>query len=128
MLGIYLPQAGRPEEERERVYETLGRLIRQYKGRGPLYILGDMSARVQRAEGRSEKEHIGKYTFEPHAPTRERSQMVRESMDKIINLCQTYKLRIMNTMFKKGGGGNRNLQRSRDTNMVAQRERALIWI
>ncbi len=65
MIGVYMPQAGRTEEEREKAYETLCRTIRQYKGRGPLYIRGDMNARIQRAEGRMEREHIGRYTFEP---------------------------------------------------------------
>ena len=65
LLGIYLPQAGRPEEEGEEVVKEVEKEIRKWKAKGPLYILGDMNARIQRAEGRREREHIGKYTFEP---------------------------------------------------------------
>ncbi len=103
MIGAYMPQAGRSEEDRDKAYENLSRIIRKYRGRGPMYVVGDMNARIQKAEGRLEKEHIGKYTFEPETAEKphERSQMVTENREKIITLCQTHKLRIMNTMFKK---------------------------
>ncbi len=106
LIGAYMPQAGRTEEDREKTYDTLGKVIKQYKGRGPLYLLGDMNARIQKAEGGMEKEHIGKYTFEPETAqrARDRSLMVRENRDKLITLCQTHKMRIMNTMFKKPKG------------------------
>ncbi len=103
MLGVYMPQAGRLEADRDKAYDTLNRIIRKYKGRGPIYIVGDMNARIQKAEGRLEKEHIGKYTFEPETAERPhlRSTMVNENREKLITLCQTHKLRVMSTMFKK---------------------------
>ncbi len=55
MIGAYMPQAGRTEEDREKAYDTLCKVIRQYRGRGPLYLLGDMNARIQKAEGRMGK-------------------------------------------------------------------------
>ncbi len=60
MIGAYMPQAGRAEEDRDKAYEELSKVVRKYKGRGPLYLVGDMNARIQKAEGRLEKEHIGK--------------------------------------------------------------------
>ena len=101
ILGIYLPQAGRPEEEGELIAKQVDREIKKWKAKGPLYILGDMNARIQRAEGRREKEHIGKYTFEPETASSNRSEMVQKNRTRLINLCQTHGLRIMNTMFKK---------------------------
>ncbi len=60
-----------------------------------------MNARIPKAEGRMEREHIGKYTFEPDTAQKDKSLMVRENRDKLVNLCQTHRLRVMNTMFKK---------------------------
>ncbi len=103
MLGVYMPQAGRSEADRDKAYDTLNGIVRKYKGRGPIYIVGDMNARIQKAEGRLEKEHIGKYTFEPETAERPhlRSAMVSENREKLITLCQTHRLRVMSTMFKK---------------------------
>ncbi len=101
LLGIYLPQAGRPEEEGEEIGKMVEKEIRKWKSKGPLYILGDMNARVQRAEGRREREHIGRYTFEPETASSNRSDMVQRNRTRLIELCQTHGLRLMNTMFKK---------------------------
>ncbi len=38
LLGVYMPQAGRPEEEREKAFETLSKTVQQYKGRGPHFF------------------------------------------------------------------------------------------
>ncbi len=69
--------------------------------RDHLYILGETNARIQKAEGRREEAHIGKYTFEPETASRTRSDMVQQNRSRLIHLCQTNNLRIMNTMLKK---------------------------
>ena len=58
-LGIYLPQAGRPEEEGELIAKQVDKEIRKWKAKGPLYILGDMNARIQRAEGGEKRNTLG---------------------------------------------------------------------
>ena len=63
LIGVYMPQAGRPEEEGEQIGKQVEKEIRKWKTKGPIYILGDMNARIQRAEGRREREHIGYTKF-----------------------------------------------------------------
>ncbi len=55
MIGTYMPQAGRTEEDREKAYETLSNVVRQRRGRGPFYLLGDMNARFQKRKEEWEK-------------------------------------------------------------------------
>ena len=89
IIGTYLPQAGRPEEETNGVQELLEKEIRKYKGRGPTYICGDMNARIQKAENKMEKRHIGNHTFEPESTPRIRTDMVQRNRSRLINICQT---------------------------------------
>ncbi len=55
IIGAYIPQAHRPKEEKEHTDKELEAQLRKYKAKGPLYILGDMNARIQKAEGTDPK-------------------------------------------------------------------------
>ena len=55
-ICVYIPQAGRPTEEKEKVYKELEQQMRKYKSKRPIYVLGDLNARVQKATSRAEKE------------------------------------------------------------------------
>ena len=48
-IVAHTPQAIRPEEEREKVYELIEGAIRKRKGKGPVIVMGDVNARVQKA-------------------------------------------------------------------------------
>ena len=43
---IYIPQAERPIEEKEKVYEILQEVFEKRKSKGPIYIMGDWNARL----------------------------------------------------------------------------------
>jgi exonuclease III len=101
MLGVYIPQAGRPEEEKDRAYKAVEENIRKAKSKGPLYIFGDLNARIQKAESNREKRYIGEYTFEPETANRNRSEQTQSNRRRIIKLCIDHNLRVMNTMFRK---------------------------
>ena len=54
--------------------------------------MGDLISRIKKARTAPEKHRIGKYTFEPE---------VMEHRTKVIGLCVTQDLNIMNIYFKK---------------------------
>ncbi len=102
IIGAYIPQAHRPKEEKEHTYKELEAQIRKYKAKGPIYVLGDMNARIQKAEGTEEKKHIGEHTFEPGTANRgAQSLEVQENRAMLINMCKIHNMRLMNTMFRK---------------------------
>ena len=49
IICLYIPQAMRPTEEKERVYQALHKNTRKYKNRGPLYVIGDWNAKIQKS-------------------------------------------------------------------------------
>ena len=63
IICLYIPQAMRPTEEKERVYKELHKNTNKYKNRGPLYVIGDWNAKIRRAQNKAERKHIGKWTF-----------------------------------------------------------------
>ena len=95
-----MPQAHRPKEEKDAAYRELEAQIRKYKAKGPIYVMGDMNARIQKPEGNEERKHIGMHTFEPET-ARTQSLEVQENRTKLINMCKVHNLRVMNTMFRK---------------------------
>ena len=56
----YMPQAERPEEEKEETYEALEREFIRHKNKGPTFVIGDMNARIMKAKTNSEELVIGK--------------------------------------------------------------------
>ncbi len=54
IVGACIPQGYRPKEEKEHTYKELEAKIRKSKAKGQIYILGDMNARIQKAEGTEE--------------------------------------------------------------------------
>ncbi len=100
IIGTYMPQAHRPKEEKDAAYKELESQIRKYKAQGPIYIMGDMNARIQKPEGNEERRHIGTHTFEPETAGTQ-SLEVQENRTMMINMCKVHNLRVMNTMFRK---------------------------
>ena len=102
IIGIYAPHASRPQQEKDKFYKTLNQNIKQYKGKGPMIIMGDTNARPGKAMGPEEKKIIGEYTLlgrqaTPHAE----SEGVKENRRLLIDMCIENGLMITNTQFRK---------------------------
>ena len=46
-INTYMPQADRPNEEKDKVYQQTRKELRKHKNKGPTYIGGDFNARLQ---------------------------------------------------------------------------------
>ena len=102
IINTHIPQAERPEDEKLQIYNDLRHIINKCRNKGPTYLIGDMNARIQKAEGRMERECIGPNTFEPEsARVGTQSENVQQNRDLLIELCQDQSLRLMNTFFHK---------------------------
>ena len=72
IFSIYLPPATTTKSQeknwtqfKEDVYQRLEKIINKTKGRGPMYIMGDWNARMQKAQNKTERKVMGKWTLEP---------------------------------------------------------------
>ena len=102
LISAYMPQAGRPSEEKETTYEQLNKEMQKKIGKGPTYVLGDMNARIQTKLGTAENGIVGKHTFSPEtADPIGRSDNVIENRQLLINFCMRHKCQLANTFFKK---------------------------
>ena len=89
IINTHIPQAERPEEEKHQIYKEIRHILCKCRSKGPTYLIGDMNARIQKAEGRSERECIGPNTFEPEsARVGNQSENVQQNRDLLIELCQ----------------------------------------
>ena len=55
ILSIYIAQAGRPEDEKEKIYKKLDEITNKIKGKGPTYLMGDWNARMQTHQNKIER-------------------------------------------------------------------------
>ena len=102
LINIYIPQAERPEEEKEKVYNTTDKITKQTIKKGPTYIMGDWNAKVRKARNKEERKAIGKLTFEPDKISiHKQSENVTWNRNKCIDFCLKYNLALSNTFFKK---------------------------
>ena len=103
LLAVYIPQALRPEEEKEEAYDILTKYTRSYVHKGPTYVLGDFNARVQARITEEEAEVIGPHTFEKESANPfGRSDEVVNSRQLFINFLINNNMKAMNTYFQKG--------------------------
>ena len=103
IINTYPPQADRPNEEKDKAYNNLQEEIRRYHKKGPTYIGGDFNARLRTANNEIEEQIIGKNTFEPKngEQVEDMSENVQNNRERLIELCQEFELRPMNTYFQK---------------------------
>ena len=67
-----------------------------------MYIMGDWNARMQKAQNKTERKVIGKWTLEPEKTTvQELSEDVTWNRDRCIEFCLKQKLILASTRFKK---------------------------
>ncbi len=109
IFSIYLPPAETTQGEdknwiqfKEDVYQQLEKITNKAKGQGPMYIMGDWNARMQKAQNKTERTVIGKWTLEPEkSKVQELSEDVTWNRDRCIEFCLKQKLVLANTRFKK---------------------------
>jgi exonuclease III len=102
LIGVYIPQAFRPDEEKEAVYKELTKYTKKYRHDGPTYVLGDFNARVQARTNEAEEEVIGPHTFERGtADPWNRSDEVICNRQNFIGYCTENKMKAMNAYFHK---------------------------
>ena len=87
---------------KEDVYQRLEKITNKTKGKGPMYIMGDWNARMQKAQNKAERKVIGKWTLEPEkTKVQELSEEVTWNRDRCIEFCFKQDLILANTRFKK---------------------------
>ena len=102
LISAYMPQAGRPEEEKHAAYDNLTKHYKRHRNNGPTYILGDMNARIQARTTEEEGGIIGAHTFEPEtANITQRSDEVILNRELLVEFCHEHKLELSNTRFRK---------------------------
>ena len=102
IIATHVPQAERPTEEKEKIYKGIKEITRKNKGKGTVIILGDMNARIQKAANNRERRYIGEHTFEPETCNiHGRSEGITENRNLMIDLCQEFDMRALNTCFRK---------------------------
>lgn len=101
-ISVYMPQAGRTEEDKEIVYKELSNITSKAKGKGPMYIMGDWNARMQRHISKTERMVFGKWTFDSrNIDVKDLADNVAWNRNRCINFCLQHKLILTNTLFKK---------------------------
>ena len=89
IINVYAPQAGRTENEKEQFYAILQQTYNRLKGSGPTVILGDLNARVGKAQEEWEKNLIGKHTFSPEtANVSQQSEDVRDNRTLFVSFAE----------------------------------------
>ena len=61
---VYAPTAASETSEKEKFYEILQKEYDKHKYKKAVYIIGDWNARIQKAITKTEKQCIGKHTFD----------------------------------------------------------------
>ena len=89
-ISAYAPQVGRPREEKERFWIQLSEVMEKIADAEKIIISGDLNGHVGDKRGGFERV-LGKYTY---------GQRNDEGMD-ILEFCQTFDLRIANSIFAK---------------------------
>ena len=98
----YTPTADRPTEEKEKTYADIQKIIDRKKSKGPLFITGDLNARLIYPTNLEEEHIMGKHTM--HKNEEKVNQLrdeMRENRDLLTELCITNELRVTNTMYRK---------------------------
>ncbi len=79
--------------------------IRQRRAKLITLVIGNMNARIQKANTREEDQYIGKHTFEPAtAQINNRTEGVIENRNLLISMSQEIEMKPINTYFKKPEG------------------------
>lgn len=66
IIGVHIPQAKRQTEDKEEMYNTIHKIANEHKNKGPVIIMGDFNARIQRARNREEAQYICPHMFDKH--------------------------------------------------------------
>ena len=102
IINVHCHHAERTDEEKEKIYDELQKEILQHKHKGPVFIVGDFNARIQKAMNREERTHIGQHTFDPNsANPLSLPEDVFNNRHYLIDLCEQHDLKLMNTCFRK---------------------------
>ena len=102
LINIYMPQAKRTEKYKEDVYKKLDEITSKTKGKGPLYILGDWNARMQKQQNKEERKVFGRWTLEPDkTKVQELSEEVTWNRQRCIEFCLKHNMYLTNTTFQK---------------------------
>ena len=106
----YTPTADRPTEEKEKAYADIQKIIDRKKNKGPLFITGDLNARLIYPTNLEEEHIMGKHTM--HKNEEKVNQLrdeMRENRDLLTEVCITNELRVANTMYRKPLHKNSNI-------------------
>lgn len=99
IITTHIPQAMRTEEEKKKVYDSTKIQIRKNKNKGPVLVMGTLTQEY-RAQNQRERRHIGENTFEPEtAIIYNRSEEIKENRELLIQFCEDFDMKLMNTFF-----------------------------
>ena len=102
LIAVYAPQAFRSEEEKEQAYKDLNSHPRKHKRNGPVYISGDMNARVQKKVSSEEAHIVENHTVELHtADPMQGNDQVIQNRQLLLDFCDRNKLKLTSTYFQK---------------------------
>ena len=102
IINTYMPQAMRPLEEKQHMYEQVEELITKYENVGPVLIGGDFNAKLHKPNDEDEAKHIGRHTFQCREPNPHMSEETQENRQLLVDLCKTKEIIIIcNTQFAK---------------------------
>ena len=97
VFSVYLPPAITTKsveknwtQFKENVYQKLEKITNTAKGKGPMYIMGDWNARMQKAQNKAERKVIGEWTLEAEkTKLQELSEDVTWNRDSCIEFKKT---------------------------------------
>ena len=99
IMSVYIPQSGRPVEEREGTFEVMAEVKKRLEAKGPVLILGDFNARLH-ARRAGEGDVLGKHIYGRGTGALDPPEIV-PNRDLLVNFCREEGYKVANTWFRK---------------------------
>ena len=99
IMSVYIPQSGRPVEEREGTFEIVAEVKKKLEAKGPVLIMGDFNARLH-ARRAGEGEVIGGHIYGRGTEALDPPELM-PNRDLLVGFCRDEGYQVMNTWFAK---------------------------